>query len=608
MEHTATYSPDDNKLRLYPAYRLDKDDYNRAKAAGFKWAPRQELFVAPMWTPAREDFLLEMCGEIGDEDTSLIDRAEERAERFEEYSDKRLADAESAHKAVESITSGIPLGQPILVGHHSERHARKDAERIENGMRRAVKMWETSEYWTRRAAGAVQHAKYKERADVRARRIKKIEADKRKQERTKAQAEKFLRAWSHEPMTLDLAMQISNYDWDSSCYPLAKYPRTEHTYEGAIGVRSAMEYGIITQEEAKEKRIKAHKRVIAWAERWIEHYNNRLAYEKAMLGEQGALNLIEKKPRPKQLPLLNYRAPDGLTVENPAYYAESKSHYPQTEMTKAQYKSIGSGSFIRPIENSHRVRCCSARHVPGALDGLTEIDRTNASYRTYCVFLTDSKTHEKPTPIERKPVERPSFGNTVAYVPPEKTKFDDLKETLRAGVKTVSAPQLFPTPPELAGRMVEEANISEGDRVLEPSAGTGNIVDAINNAGFNGNIHIEMVELNLSLVDILAHKYHKPIICGDFLEKVEFELGGKFDKIVMNPPFKNGEDIKHIKHAVTFLRKGGRLVALCANGPRQREQLKPLAENSGGFWEDLPAGTFKEAGTNVNTALLVIEN
>ncbi len=29
----------------------------------------------------------------------------------------------------------IPPGQPILVGHHSERRTRRDAQRIENGMK-----------------------------------------------------------------------------------------------------------------------------------------------------------------------------------------------------------------------------------------------------------------------------------------------------------------------------------------------------------------------------------------------------------------------------------------------------------------------------------------
>ena len=122
--YTATYSPEDNKLRLYALSRLPAAVYARVTAAGFKWAPKQQLFVAPMWTPEREDLLIELCGEIGDEDTSLVERAEERADRFEEYSDKRTDDAERARAAVSEIADGIPLGQPILVGHHSAKRAR----------------------------------------------------------------------------------------------------------------------------------------------------------------------------------------------------------------------------------------------------------------------------------------------------------------------------------------------------------------------------------------------------------------------------------------------------------------------------------------------------
>jgi hypothetical protein len=54
-----------------------------------------------------------------------------------------------------------------------------------------------------------------------------------------------------------------------------------------------------------------------------------------------------------------------------------------------------------------------------------------------------------------------------------------MRETLKAGVQVVTAPQLFPTPPELAARMVEQADIQPGQRVLEPSVGTGNIAKAI---------------------------------------------------------------------------------------------------------------------------------
>jgi len=45
----------------------------------------------------------------------------------------------------------------------------------------------------------------------------------------------------------------------------------------------------------------------------------------------------------------------------------------------------------------------------------------------------------------------------------------------------------------------------------------------------------------------------------------------------MNPPFADGADVKHIKHALHFLERDGRLVALCAAGPRQQAELRPLA-------------------------------
>jgi hypothetical protein len=71
-------------------------------------------------------------------------------------------------------------------------------------MRKAVKMWETSQYWTARAAGALRHAKYKEQPAVRARRIKKLEADQGSQARTIVKARRAVKLWDnlHEPDSL----------------------------------------------------------------------------------------------------------------------------------------------------------------------------------------------------------------------------------------------------------------------------------------------------------------------------------------------------------------------------------------------------------------------
>jgi hypothetical protein len=60
-----------------------------------------------------------------------------------------------------------------------------------------------------------------------------------------------------------------------------------------------------------------------------------------------------------------------------------------------------------------------------------------------------------------------------------------------------------------------------------------------------------------------------------------------------------------VKWALKFLRPGGVLVALVANGPKQNAKLRPLAE-ANGSWEELPEGSFAEQGTNVRVAMLVI--
>lgn len=155
----------------------------------------------------------------------------------------------------------------------------------------------------------------------------------------------------------------------------------------------------------------------------------------------------------------------------------------------------------------------------------------------------------------------------------------------------------FPTPKSVCQDMVDAAGLELGQHILEPSAGTGNILDAINDS-VGIDVRLVAIEINSKLAHALRGKA-SAIDCTDFLE-LKMEGSPCYDRILMNPPFENGADIKHIRHALTFLKPGGRLVAICASGPRQNEQLKPLADR----WEELPNGTF--AGTGVRTVMLVI--
>ena len=595
--HTATYSPEDDKLRLYPAHRLDADEYQKVKAAGFTWAPKQELFVAH-WSPSREDLLIELAEEITDEDVSLVDRAEQRAERFEDYGGKRLQEAHAARAAVAAIADNIPFGQPILIGHHSEKRARRDAERIENGMRRAVSCWRTSQYWTDRAAGAIHAAKYKERPDVRARRIKKLEAELRKEKKTHDSAAKWIGLWErlHEPGFLPLkdgggestpeirARFLANRDAVYVRFPVADYPRPDGAsmWEGEQSIYSALKDGICSPDQAQEIALRVHRGTVERTDRWIEHLSNRLEYERSMLGEQGGT--VTDRTKPEKGGAVRWWGSPG--------YGSGWSFITKVNKVSVsvRIKPEYGDRLIPTTVPLDKVKACM---TAAAVSDAREAGRISGE--TDFGFYLHAE-------LAREAVEHTEYKERVAAENAEAEQFHNLTDALKQGVQVVAAPTLFATPGDIAVRMASLLGLKDGDLVLEPSAGTGRLTTAVQVASEkNGKkVHITAVEINQAMAAALKSKL-RDVRCADFLDCMADV--GTFHRVIMNPPFNGGADIKHIRHALTFLRPGGRLVALCANGPRQREALQPLATH----WEDLPEGSFREAGTNVNVALLVID-
>jgi len=589
---TATYSPDDNKLRLNSATRLDRDVYDRVKAAGFAWAPKQDQFIASMWTPARADLCIELAGEIGDEDSSLIDRAEDRADRFDDYRDKRTDEAERATAQARRVADGIPSGQPILVGHHSERHARKDAERIQNGMRKAVQAFDTADYWKRRAVAAIQHAKYKERPDVRARRIKTIEADKRKQERTRAESLGFLSQWDAEPMTMERAMAIANQDYCSRCYPLTDYPRNPPAsqYEGHTSLWSALTDGIVNADQARDLAREMHARVVAFSGRWIEHCENRLAYERTMLADAGGT--IADETGPEKGGAVRCWVGRGSWV-----YIQKVN---KISVTLLDNWGNGGANFTRTVAFDKLAGVMTAAQVEHERSAGLLVELANKTGFTLLAAPTD-ESKDAPLPKQAE------TGAQVVEPNELRTDIKAMRATVKAGVQVVSAPQLFPTPHALAGLAI-------GMRVLEPSAGTGRLLEALPGVVPFGLVRqtalqVVAVEVNAALAARLACSgLAGTVRCADFLQ-CSADVGdlGLFDAVLINPPFAQGADIEHITHALKMLKPGGRLVALCANGPRQNASLRPKVEARGVEWEDLQADAFKEEGTGVRVALITMQ-
>lgn len=166
------------------------------------------------------------------------------------------------------------------------------------------------------------------------------------------------------------------------------------------------------------------------------------------------------------------------------------------------------------------------------------------------------------------------------------------RAALRGGIVPVSAPDLFPTPPDVAARVAGYLVPFPGCRVLEPSAGTGALLRAIETA--EPRAQLRAIERDYRLAESLAQSWS--VDCLDFLTA---RAVPEFDRVAMNPPFSNGADILHVEHAARFLKPGGVLVAIVADGPRQARVFRDAED-----LERLPSGTF--AGTQVRARIIRI--
>ncbi|WP_127840982.1 DNA methyltransferase family protein [Burkholderia gladioli] len=180
-------------------------------------------------------------------------------------------------------------------------------------------------------------------------------------------------------------------------------------------------------------------------------------------------------------------------------------------------------------------------------------------------------------------------------------------ELERALVGTKVGFDFFPTPKDLAERMVGLAAVSPGDRVLEPSAGNGNIAVTIRRAGAEPDV----AEISSQLREILQAKGFN-VVGWDFTEVTD---ANGYDAIVMNPPFSNNADIEHVRHAYSLLRDGGRLVSIVGEGAFFRSGKTEVAfrawlDEIGADVEKLPEGTFSDrqlmATTGADARLVVI--
>ncbi len=163
----------------------------------------------------------------------------------------------------------------------------------------------------------------------------------------------------------------------------------------------------------------------------------------------------------------------------------------------------------------------------------------------------------------------------------------------------------FDTPPAVVARLIELAGGGLlGKIVLEPSAGVGNIVLAIERAGGDVTAH----EIDMKRYTALKDRAQcvGGIHLGDFLLARPNPV---YDLVAMNPPFAAQADIVHVLHAAKFLRPGGGLVSVMSAGVlfrdnRRAADFREFVSRGGGAFEKLPPGSFSVSGTDIHTCIV----
>ena len=192
---------------------------------------------------------------------------------------------------------------------------------------------------------------------------------------------------------------------------------------------------------------------------------------------------------------------------------------------------------------------------------------------------------------------------------PEEVNAEELRREIE-GLQFANIPGYYPTPPAVVSLMIEAVGNSSllwsEVRILEPSAGSGNICDALVGQDVDPD-RITTFERNVTLSGILKRKGYN-VAGGDFMAEAGRDL---YDVILMNPPFERQQDIDHVVRAWQVLAEDGILVAIMSPAYQFRSDKKSAAFreflSAQSESEDiLPAGSFKQSGTNVNTVMVVL--
>jgi 16S rRNA C967 or C1407 C5-methylase (RsmB/RsmF family) len=542
-------------------------------------------------------------------------RMDDRAEALAGKAERKADEADSRYAAAQAIGEHIPMGQPVLVGHHSERGHRRDIKRMDGHMRKSVEAAAEAKLAAARAQSAERHMEARNNPRRVYRRIKTLKADLGRAQREldgyttrhldghgqpvyvfEHQAAEGRRREEVEGRVADLTEKIRYW---TEALDAAKEAGADVPPD-----TDAIKKGYWVKSWAGWKEVKRVNKVsVTVIDSWDNPNDPEPRYFDRKVTLDDIREIRERSPF-EPTPAVDLDAELAALDAADAVTAAEPTPEPAPAVEPARHPSGLSEAALDVLRAAGATE--RSIHLVGVPD-----DR--AAYAEVHYWLTSRPGFQTYSTGERAYLYRQDPRQTLAEV----TGWEPVRPASGEHDKRLA---YFATPDITASLMATEIGAIGTGRVLEPSAGDGALVRAVLRQ--HPAAEVTAVEVDDARVRLLYRQFRMPGVDGhvyserfqDFaLQAFEDSSFVPFDAVVMNPPFTEPGDPRawstHFGLAWDLLAPGGRMVAILPNSYRFSElraarEVRELVEGSGGMVVDLPESTFAGVGTNVRTVLV----
>jgi hypothetical protein len=316
---------------------------------------------------------------------------------------------------------------------------------------------------------------------------------------------------------------------------------------------------------------------------------------------------------------------DGTLIKNDGYKSNANVHPDLIEAFKGLFPHFASLAEIRDSKGEYDIPKVHvhqySRKGEDEKEGLTLTGmRTTAGNRSY-VINTPFLVPAKDTPVYP---DMDNLENALLLCDEEVKEFIlndkhgvevkqlemDLEGEKERQVIEDSLPsksRLREITESAAGIIARSLGAINGHKVLEPGAGLGRLVRAIQTS--DEGIEVDTYELDETLHFDLECIEGVKVLGKDFFD---CKALNRYDRIAAYPPFDGGLDIDFIMHMLKCCKKQGRVVSLVSlaslNGTSKKQKdFKTWLDSKGAIQSPISNAAYDEQGNEIGCALIIID-